>query len=172
MREHLFLIGARASGKTSVGKALASSLAFQWVDTDFMLEQRCGQSIAEYVAKNGWAKFRFLESQILAEICTYPPQIVSCGGGIVLLPENRKLLSQGFVVYLRAKVGLLAARLADNPLESQRPALSELPLAEELATVLKEREPLYLSCADYVLDCDKHLEILVQKIVARVDLKT
>ena len=46
----LFLVGARASGKTTIGKALARSLGLPFADTDQHLLHRAGRSTATSLA--------------------------------------------------------------------------------------------------------------------------
>lgn len=149
---HLFLIGGRASGKTSLARLLASQLGTDWVDTDDVLQERIGESIADFVDRQGWDSFRDQETATLAAVCMQPAMVIACGGGIVLREENRKLLKQGRVMYLRAEPEVLAARLAGDPNEAQRPSLTGKSIQDEVREVMTEREPLYIECADIVLD--------------------
>ena len=157
--QHIFLIGARASGKTSLARVLSKELVLPMRDADAVFVERIGQSIAEFVEDKGWDAFRNMEAQILAELCSGEPLVVATGGGVVLRPENRALLkSSGLAVYLKAEADILLARLGKNPLPGQRPALTGLDEAEEIRKTLAEREPLYQECADLVLDADQPLD--------------
>ena len=62
----LFLIGPRASGKSTVGRILAERLGLPFHDTDDMVMDEAGCSIAEIVRLEGWESFRTRESRALA----------------------------------------------------------------------------------------------------------
>ncbi len=158
MQQHVFLIGGRASGKTSLAKVLADKLGSTWVDTDALLQKRVGESISSLVEREGWDAFRDQEAETLREVCAMPPLVVACGGGLILRAENRELLKSGRVFYLKADPDVLAKRLAKDPNESQRPSLTGKSIGQEMREVMAEREPLYLSCADCVLNGSKPLD--------------
>ena len=163
---NLFFIGLRGSGKTTLASLIAGKLGASFLDTDDLVMERTGRSIADSVQVHGWDEFRALEADCLREIGARQGRVVATGGGIVLLPENRELLkTSGRVFYLQAEVGLLAARLREDPEQTRRPALSDLPLEEELARTLREREPLYLQCTDYLLQAGKTPDELARDVL-------
>ncbi|WP_419788281.1 shikimate kinase AroL [Pseudodesulfovibrio sp.] len=147
----IYLIGPRACGKTCVGRALAERLGLGFVDSDHELVKDVGMEIADYVAANGWDAFRDREAETLARLADGPVRVVGCGGGIVLRPENRKVLSGGIVIYLKACAETLAERLMCDPIEAQRPSLTGKNIVDEVREVLDARAALYESCADIVL---------------------
>ncbi|HGI5215610.1 TPA: shikimate kinase, partial [Providencia alcalifaciens] len=107
-----YIIGPRGSGKTTIGKKLAEKTGYQFIDTDKLILERAGMSIADIVQQQGWNYFRQLESQILASI---EPQdaIISTGGGIILARENQQVMREnGTVIYLRSTPETLVKRLA------------------------------------------------------------
>jgi shikimate kinase len=154
--DHLFLIGYRGSGKSSVGRALAAILHRAWIDTDERIAGRAGMPIRDLFAQRGEADFRSLESSIIADLALDPPAVVSLGGGAILRPENRDCLRRlGSTVWLRAPVELLSARIAaDEAAGKTRPSLTGSGAADEVARVLTEREPLYASAADWTLEIE------------------
>jgi len=163
---NIFLIGPRACGKTSLGRIVAGRLGAVFVDMDALLASRAGESIAEFVERNGWDAFRGLEKELLVEICLKSGQVVATGGGVVLLPENRDLLQRrGMVFYLKAGVSTLLSRLMADPLSDQRPALTNKSLEQEIREVLGRREPLYQACADMVIDAEAVLEQMANAVV-------
>ena len=164
---HVFFIGARACGKTSVGRRAAEALEAHFVDTDHELVEGVGLEISDYVERNGWDAFRDRETETLERIVSGPPCVVGCGGGLVLRRRNRKLLAQGFVLYLEASVDVLAARLASDPLEAQRPSLTGKSIVDEVAEVLEARRPLYLEAADVVLQ-DGPLDEVVSRAMLEI----
>jgi len=168
--EIIFLVGARASGKTSVGFKLAEVLAYDFVDTDAWIREKEGLSVAEIVARSGWPGFRELESAALREAGRASRRVVATGGGVILAEANRAFMrAGGQVFYLAAPAEILAARLAAAPENGQRPSLTGRPAAEEAAQVLAEREPLYLAAAHRVIRAEAPLERVVAEILGRLE---
>jgi len=148
---NIFLIGPRASGKTTFGQRFAARLGRPFVDLDAAFVDKYGESIAALVARDGWDAFREAEAAVLADVATRTGQVVATGGGVVLLPQNREILARGRVFYLQAHPDRLAERLLADLNAEQRPKLTEMGLKEEIITTLAEREPLYLACAHVCL---------------------
>lgn len=144
---NIYLIGPRASGKTTLGRMLAERLQRDFLDLDAAFVEKHGETIAAMVEREGWDAFRRAEAAILAETGTRAGLVVATGGGAVLMPENREVLGRGLVLYLQADPERLAERLMADLNEEQRPKLTELGLREEITATLAEREPLYLACA-------------------------
>lgn len=162
----MFLIGPRASGKTSVARIVSQRLGLAYVDTDEAIVSRLGSSIADFVGKHGWQAFRDMETEALAQAARPGGRVVATGGGIVLSPANRTLLKAGGpVFYLRADPETLAMRLAADPNEAQRPALTNGDLIGEVAQVMAEREPLYRQCADHVVESAGGPEATAEEII-------
>lgn len=171
-KSNLFFIGPRASGKSTLAKEVAQKLYGKFVDTDDIIVQRCGKTIAELVQDKGWNYFRNQEHKILQEICIQTGQIIATGGGIVLMPENRKLIkNSGTVFYLMAEIDELVSRLLATSNNSARPNLTNLSLKEEVASTLHEREPLYFQCLDFILQACKPLHELVADVITALGQK-
>lgn len=163
----IYLVGARASGKTTVGKALAKKLGLPFADTDQHLLESAGRSVDQIVEAEGWPGFRQRESAALREISDAHIRgcVVSTGGGMVLAEANRTLMRQrGMVVFLDAPVEVLAERLGRNPLNSQRPSLTGKGLIEEVSDVLNERRPLYEAAAHHIVDASRPLSSICRHI--------
>jgi shikimate kinase len=165
---NIYLIGARASGKTTLGRKLAARLKRPFVDTDLRVRLLTGKTVAELVDEGGWEAFRDAESHVLEDIAVFSGQVVSCGGGMVLRQENRAHLATGIVLYLKASAEVLAGRLERNPLEAQRPSLTGGGVVDEIRQVLAERGAVYLSCAHAVLPAEAPLEELVELALAEI----
>ena len=152
---NIFLIGPRACGKTSVGRALAERLGMEFVDTDHAFVESVGMDIATYVEANGWEAFRDEEAATLEREAAPGGRVIGCGGGIVLREANRAVLARGVTIYLKAAPEELARRLMADPLEAQRPSLTGKSVADEVREVLTARAHLYEGCADQIIEgCD------------------
>jgi shikimate kinase len=164
---NLVLIGGRACGKTSVGKALAQALERPFVDLDDVLVAQAGCSIAELVTAAGWPEFRRREKALVAHYSKLPGQVLAPGGGVVLDPENVKNLREhGLVIWLIAEPATLGRRLTgDQGSQEFRPSLTGADPVAEMARVLAEREPLYRAAAHLTVDT-KGISIL--EVVKRI----
>ena len=98
LRKAIFLYGAPASGKSTLGKALAERLGADFVDLDERIVAEAGISIPEIFKTRGEAAFRDLESKVLREVVS-EPKVVSLGGGTLLRDENRALCEENGTVF-------------------------------------------------------------------------
>jgi len=145
--KNLVLIGMMGTGKTEVGKRLAILLGRRLADTDQLLSERAGQSIAEIFHMHGEPYFRGLEREVVRELAGGRSLVIATGGGVVLNAENvADLQAGGFLVWLTAETETLLLRLKGD---QSRPLLRP---AEDLAALLREREPLYRAAADARVD--------------------
>ena len=167
---NIVLIGYRASGKTTVGKAVAERLGWQYVDIDDGIVARCGKTIAEIFAEDGEPYYRDIESQVVAETCGGNHRVVAMGGGSVMRAENRQHATRdALVVYLEAPADLLWQRMGQDPDTSKnRPNLSSKGGLEEVVEMLAVRSPVYSQCATLTLDASLPVEILVERIVQNI----
>jgi shikimate kinase len=151
---HIILIGARGAGKTTIGHALARRLDLPFYDTDRLIEEDIGDSIANFWKTRGERLFRETETRILESIPNLPAGVIATGGGVVLSQGNRSFLRKnGVVVYLRVPTDQLIARLQGS--SGQRPRLTEFSsLEEEVKSVLSARAPLYEEVAHFVIDTE------------------
>lgn len=168
VNRNIFLIGPRACGKTSIGKALAEKLGLGFVDTDHKLVESVGMEIADYVEKNGWDAFRDKETGTLQEVASKPPLVIGCGGGIILREANREVLSTGLTLYLKTAPEILAERLMTDPNEAQRPSLTGKSIVDEVREILADRAPLYEGCADVILD-EGGLDEVVDQAIREIE---
>ena len=149
-RQNIVLIGFMGSGKSSVGRRIASRLGFQFVDTDAMLVEREGCEIAEIFAREGEARFRDLESAVLEALATRTGCVISTGGGVILREKNRALLRQlGLVVWLTASEDAIFARVSRT---NKRPLLQTANPRATVTELFAARRPLYEAAAQFTLD--------------------
>ncbi|MFQ0992615.1 shikimate kinase AroL [Gilliamella apicola] len=165
MNNTIFLVGARAAGKTTMGKMLANKLSFSFIDTDCHLLETTQKTVAEIVEKEGWEGFRARESQILIDT-TKPNRVIATGGGMVLADHNRKFMRQnGTVIFLSATAATLAARLMKDPNVAQRPSLTGLSIVDEMEKVLADRLPLYHDAAHHIVNVEQDEELILNNIL-------
>ncbi|MEZ6123472.1 MAG: shikimate kinase AroL [Planctomycetaceae bacterium] len=165
------LIGYRGCGKSSVGPLLADRLGCRCADSDLLIEQRAGKSIARIFAEDGEPAFRSLESEVLNDLLTQPSLVIAAGGGAILSEANRQRMRQaGPVVWLKASPATLAARITgDVTSAARRPSLTGKSIADEVAEVLTFREPLYAGAASLIIDAENQTpQQIVEFIVMAV----
>jgi shikimate kinase len=151
--ERIFLIGARGTGKSTVGRALAARIGWAFVDADEHLEAAAGRTIADIFKVEGEPGFRDREAATLAELAERTRFVIATGGGVVLRAENRVKLRSGFTVWLQASPEAAFARLqADPTTASRRPNLTSTGGIEEIRNLMAARESLYRQAADFTLD--------------------
>lgn len=149
------LVGYRGTGKSTVAAVLSDRLGVAWRDADAVLEERIGRSITELVGSRGEAAFRDVETEVLRDTLPAFTGVLATGGGVVLRPENRRLLRERGrpVVWLTAPAEVIRRRLAADPTTAaRRPALHGGDPLDEVAAALDAREPLYREVADVVFD--------------------
>ncbi|MEI8000191.1 MAG: shikimate kinase [Actinomycetes bacterium] len=151
---HLVLIGLMGVGKTTVGRRCAALLGRPFVDVDALVETTGRRSVPEIFATDGEAAFRALERTALADACASPePLVISCGGGAMGDPENRRRVrSAGCVVWLTADPATLARRVGGAAAGERRPLLAgpddPAVTLERLASL---RAPAYEAAAHLTL---------------------
>ena len=166
----IILIGYMGSGKTTVGKQLATALGRTFYDLDWYIEARYHSTIARLFAEKGEDGFRQIEAGMLREVAEFEDIVLSCGGGTPCFHDNMAYIrSAGESVYLKATPEVLAQHLRMRKVE--RPLLqgkNDEELLQFIRTSLQEREPYYLQAQHIVdvtlLDNYDKLQISVQLI--------
>ncbi len=95
----VFLVGPMGAGKTTIGKYLAQRLNLDFADTDSEIERRTGADIPWIFDVEGEEGFRNREQQVVEEMTLWDNVLLATGGGVVVRPENRRVLAaRGFVM--------------------------------------------------------------------------
>ena len=165
-QQHIWLLGLSGSGKSTLAPLLAARLHLPFADTDQLITQSSGRTITDIFQADGEEKFRQLESRVLQEVSTHTPSVISCGGGIILNPANRQIMSRtGLRVYLQVPLPILESRLA---LATDRPLLPPDQRANLLAQQLAQRGKWYAE-SEICLDAQNSTpEAMVQHILAQL----
>ncbi|MEU6091205.1 shikimate kinase [Streptomyces sp. NPDC047085] len=140
------LVGPMGVGKSTVGRLLAERLGLGYRDTDDDIVAAEGRTIAEIFVDEGEPAFRALEKHAVRTALAEHEGVLALGGGAILDPDTRALLSGHRVVYLSMDVeeavrrtGLNVARplLAVNPRKQWRELMeARRHLYEEVATAV------------------------------------
>jgi len=165
---NIFLVGPMGSGKTAVGRRLATLLGLEFVDSDAEIERQTGVDIRYIFEREGEAGFRSREAEIIEALTRQPGTLVATGGGAVLDARTReRLRSRGCVVYLRTSVDQQLARTRRS---SHRPLLNVEDPRGALERLMAQRAPLYEEVADLVADTDgRKVSAVVDEIVRRLE---
>ncbi|WP_246233498.1 shikimate kinase [Pelistega europaea] len=145
----IIVIGMMGAGKTTIGRALAREMGLNFVDLDHEIVRRSGVAIPTIFDIEGEEGFRRRETQALSDTINQPNIVLATGGGAILREENRALLRQGIVIYLKASVDELYARVAKD---ANRPLLQTENPRERIAQLLEIRHPIYEMLADITLE--------------------
>ena len=162
----LVVVGPPASGKTTVGTAIAAALGLSFRDTDADVEAQTGTTIADLFIQQGEPHFRALEERAVARALAEHEGVLALGGGAVTSPATRQLLvthgqAGGTVLWLDVDVSSAARRAG---LSRDRPLLAVNPRAM-LRTMLEARAPLYAEVATITVSTSARP---VQDVVADV----
>jgi shikimate kinase len=137
------ILGYMGSGKTTVGRCLARSLDWEFVDLDRTIKEEAGRTIPQIFEHSGEGHFRDLEHRALLDALDGAGgRVIACGGGIVVRPENRERLKAVPAVFLREDLGVLYERTRGmgRPLRAAR--------REDFERRYAERLPLYEEVTD------------------------
>lgn len=167
----VYLMGLRGSGKSTVGRMLAARLGGPFVDLDDLTPGVAGGSTAaEVLTTKGEAAFRAAERAALDDPRVRGAAVVGLGGGTPTFAPSAgelgtRVAAGDHLVYLRASVETLRARLAATDLTT-RPSLTGADPLTEVAVVFARRDPVYLGLATAIVEVDGRTEAEVVERVA------
>lgn len=148
---NIVLIGFMASGKTTIGKALAEITGYAFADTDQKIEQKLRLTVSEIFFKDGEGVFRDYEREIIKQCCAIKRCIIACGGGVVLDWDNiERLREVGRIIWLKPGLDTIVKRLetdVNRPLAVDRSS-------EEIMKLMAARASKYEKAADITIDTD------------------
>ncbi len=158
-QQNVFLVGPMGAGKSTIGRQLATTLNFEFEDSDYIIQKRTGVDIPTIFEYEGEAGFRHREAQILNEITKHQGIVLATGGGSVLPLENRSILTtRGFVVYLYCSPEQQHERTAKD---RNRPLIRTEDPLKVLQELMQERDPLYREVADLVVSTERRTTVSV-----------
>ena len=143
------LVGLMGSGKSTIGRRLATVLDRPFVDADTEIETAAGRSVSDIFADLGEPAFRDGERRVIARLLAGPPHVLATGGGAFVQPDTRALLRDGAVtVWLKCDLPVLAKRVGRK---DTRPLLKGKDPLEVLTAQAEVRYPAYAE-ADLVIE--------------------
>jgi len=189
-QEHanIALTGFMAAGKTVVGRRLARSLGWSFVDLDAVIESGEGSAVREIFAVRGEGYFREREKAALAHVLEETGQVIALGGGAVVDPDNRaRLKERSLLIWLKVSPGTVLHRTRgdeERPLLQQggkaahdgnavasgdgapsvSPAAADAAKLGRIEELLAQREQIYAE-ADMTVDTDN---LAVDQVVQRI----
>ena len=162
---NIFLIGPMGAGKSTIGRLLAKLLGLRFDDTDHEIRRRTGVDIPTVFDFEGEDGFRRREKVVLDELTQGSGLVLATGGGVVLDPENRSILStRGVVVYLHCTPEQQFRR---TERDRNRPLLQTADPLMRLRELMMERDPLYRQTADIVVTTEKRNAASVAREIKR-----
>lgn len=181
----IYLVGMMGTGKSTIGKMMSQALGYCFFDTDFLIEQLAGKSVADIFAQDGESDFRALETEVLQELAPFARCVVATGGGTPCKSQNWGHMQAGISVWLNGEPELLAARVVkdsknDRPLVAIDDAESKsdeeilAATAEKLRSLLEKRRDQY-GYADITVSLEQVGEqeaspaVIVQRILAAIN---
>ncbi|MES2778688.1 MAG: shikimate kinase [Bacteroidota bacterium] len=150
-KNRIALIGFMGSGKSTIGKQLATLMDYKFIDIDERITKSECINIPDIFRIAGESYFRQLESTHLKHAVQEDHCIISCGGGIIESEENIKLLKEtSQVVWLRCGLQTMLIRCKG----SDRPLLQEENPYDWARQLLEIREGKYATTSHYRIDTD------------------
>ncbi|MDO5408799.1 MAG: shikimate kinase [Eubacteriales bacterium] len=150
---NIFLIGFMGTGKSTIARKLKAKLQMDYLEMDETIVQKQGMPIAEIFERYGEGYFRDLESSLLIELQSHQASVISCGGGVIVRPENADHMKKhGRVVLLTATPETVYNRVRDN---TDRPILNNHMNVDYIRSLMEQRRERYEAAADLTVSTDR-----------------
>ncbi len=155
-KQNIVLVGMPGCGKTTIGRAIAKEIGFEFIDTDQEIFKTFGKTPSQIITESGEKGFRDIESSVIFNICEKQSKVIATGGGAVLRKENVDFLKYNGKIYF-----------LDRDIEKIQPT-DDRPLSKDRESLIKrfnERYSIYLSSCDERVQCDEEVQTNVNAIL-------
>lgn len=153
-RQNIVLTGMPGSGKTTLGKKVATITNKPFIDTDEIIENNYGHP-SEIIKNYGEKRFRDIETEAIKSIMLNTGTVIAVGGGAILKDENIEYLKRnGVLIFIDRDISEISPT-DDRPLSSDK---------EKLEKIYKERYDRYIKTADIKIKAVDNIEKNVKKI--------
>ena len=154
-KQNIVLIGMPTCGKSTIAKMISKKYAYEYIDTDDLIEQKINCKIANFINQNGEEKFRDIETDVIKDIRTKNHAVIATGGGAILRDANiTNLKYNGKIYFINRSLNNLIPT-PDRPLTSDTQALTRK---------YNERLPIYKKACDIEIDGDIEISERVKTI--------
>ena len=158
----LVLVGMPGSGKSAVGRRLATRLDIGFVDADEEIERAAGKPIMDIFKDHGEAYFREGERKVIARLLGSGPQVLATGGGALMAAETRdNIRHSGISIWLKAELAVLMRRVLKR---NTRPLLEKDPEGV-MRQLMEARDPVYATADITVESRDLPHDTVVGEII-------
>ena len=143
---NIILIGMPGCGKSTLGVLLAKNLAYHFLDSDLLIQQKAGKKLQDILDQDGNEAFGKLENEVNLSL-DIQNTVLATGGSAVYWEESMlHLKSIGLVVYLQVPYEELKSRITN--MDSRGIVIPE---GKTFRDIYEERNILYLKYADLVI---------------------
>ncbi|MGL4489080.1 MAG: shikimate kinase [Rhizobiaceae bacterium] len=162
-KKSIVLVGLMGSGKSTIGKRVASMLGISFVDADTEIESASRMTISELFERYGEPEFRDLERRVIRRILRSGPKVLATGGGAFMNEQTRKAIARaGVSVWLNAELDVLMERVGRK---SNRPLLKTADPRATMQNLMDVRYPVYALAEIMVMSRDERKEVMAGEVV-------
>ncbi|MFX0042184.1 MAG: shikimate kinase [Candidatus Hodarchaeota archaeon] len=174
-KDSIAIIGFMATGKTTIGKAIADYLGddYRFIETDQLIVEMAKKSIPRIFIEDGEEKFRNYEINACRKAAKLKNVVISCGGGVVLNKENiKKLKKNCHIVLLKASVEEIFNRIMKNG-KRTRPIIHSEDTKKQIERILISRDIFYETAAEITINTEnKSIEEIINEIIEKTKIQS
>jgi shikimate kinase len=162
-KRSIVLVGLMGSGKSTIGKRVATMLGINFVDADAEIEAASRMTIPELFERYGEPEFRDLERRVIRRILRSGPKVLATGGGAFMNEQTRRAIARaGVSVWLNAELDVLMERVGRK---SNRPLLKTADPRATMQSLMDVRYPVYALAEITVMSRDEKKEVMAGEVI-------
>ncbi|EYS95527.1 shikimate kinase [Bartonella bacilliformis] len=165
-QQALVFVGFMGSGKSAIGKRVATMLDMPFYDSDQEIEKAAQMTISDLFEIYGESEFRLLEQRVILNILKNGPLVLATGGGAYMNENIRKAIHhKGISIWLKTDFNLLIKRVSQR---LTRPLLQTDNPQETIRTLMEKRYPIYATANLMVKNHKESRNMVAKKVIKRV----